>query len=193
MTPRREFKIVMIGKYAVGKTALTNRLQYAQFEEEYQPTVGAGYVSHVVSIDGEEVELQIWDTAGMDRYRSLGPIYYRDSVGAILVFDQTDRSSVDDLTIWLAAFKAVVTGESVISVAANKNDLDGKIDLNSVRQWAHENHFDFCSTSAKTGDGVTELFDNMVRNILESRIVAPDPVPVIPVEPAGPYQIAGCC
>jgi small GTP-binding protein len=172
--PVIEFKVVVIGSVAVGKTSITNRLQYSQFEEEYQPTVGAGYVSYRTSCDGQDVELQIWDTAGMERYRSLGPIYYRDAVAAIIVYDQTDQNSAEALQKWLAAFRQTVKGSAYVAIAANKDDVEEKtVDPEPIRLWATENHFDFFFTSAKNGKGVDEMFQALVRSLVASTSAAP--------------------
>jgi Ras-related protein Rab-5B len=162
-----EFKIVIIGAVAVGKTALATRLQRSNFDEDYQPTIGAGYFSHRMIVDDREVELQIWDTAGMERYRSLGPIYYRDSVAAIIVYDQNDPTTADGVKTWYEAFRTTVTGNAVVVVAANKADLECKVPQEPMEGWAHDNGFDFFCTSAKTGIGVLELFTSVVSKLLE--------------------------
>lgn len=167
--PVLEFKVVIIGSVAVGKTALVNRIQYDQFEEDYQPTIGAGYVPYRTVVDGKDVELQIWDTAGLERYKSLAPIYYRDAVAAILVYDQTDAESAGALERWLENFRATVKTEAYIAVAANKNDLDNKTAPNeSVKKWCEENGFQFIITSAKTGEGVKDLFGNLVQALVRT-------------------------
>ncbi|OHT07762.1 small GTP-binding protein [Tritrichomonas foetus] len=170
--PLLEFKVVIIGSVAVGKTALVNRIQYNQFEEEYQATIGAGYVPYRTSCEGKDVELQIWDTAGMERYKSLGPIYYRDAVGAIIVYDQTDQDSANAVKRWLEAFRATVKTPATIIIVGNKDDLENKIvPSEPMRQWAEENGFDFVLTSAKSGKNVSELFSNLVQKLVKSQSV----------------------
>lgn len=173
-----EYKVVMIGAVAVGKTALANRLQYGQFEEEYEATVGAGYISHRMTCDGKEVEIQLWDTAGMERYRSLGPIYYRDALAAIIVYDQTDQSSADAIEKWLSAFKETVKTPTHIAIVASKDDLPNKVvPVENMQNWAHEQGFDFYITSAKTGGGVSELFTGVVRGIMKMQNIDADSSP----------------
>jgi small GTP-binding protein len=183
----REFKVVVIGSVSVGKTSITNRLHYAQFEEEYQPTVGAGYVAHRASYDGQDIELQIWDTAGMERYRSLGPIYYRDALAAVIVYAQNDQPSADALSKWLASFRATVKGNAYVAIVGNKDDLEEKtVPSEPIQQWATENCFDFFLTSAKTGTGVSELFDKVIERLVQDNpveVLAPavrQPVPTAP-------------
>ena len=196
MGPAIEFKIVIIGSVAVGKTAITNRLQYQQFEEDYQPTIGAGYIPYRTTCDGKDVELQIWDTAGMERYKSLGPIYYRDAVAAIIVYDQTDQESADAINKWLDAFKGTVKEKTFIAIAANKDDLPNKVVNNDeIKNWAEENGFSFFITSAKTGTGVNEMFSTLVREVMktcQANNKAPTAAPA-PDLTAPPPTKRGCC
>jgi len=186
-----EFKIVIIGSVAVGKTAITNRLQYQQFEEDYQPTIGAGYIPYRTTCDGKEVELQIWDTAGMERYKSLGPIYYRDAVAAILVYDQTDKESADSLTKWLDGFRSTVKTPAFICVAANKDDLENKVVNNEqIKSWATENGFEFFLTSAKSGLNINEMFSTLVREVMKLQRV--EAKPVVPIASPQSNNNDGC-
>lgn len=190
--PILEFKIVIIGSVAVGKTALTNRIQYAQFEEEYQATIGAGYVPYRTNYEGQDVELQIWDTAGMERYKSLGPIYYREAVAAIIVYDQTEQDSANDVSKWLDSFRAIVKTPAYIVIVGNKDDLDNKVVSNkNMEDWAKENNFDFFLTSAKTGKNVNELFTSVVKHLVKSRSV--ETTTTQKLNEAQTNQNAGCC
>lgn len=196
MGPTIEFKIVIIGSVAVGKTAITNRLQYQQFEEDYQPTIGAGYIPYRTTCDGKDVELQIWDTAGMERYKSLGPIYYRDAVAAIIVYDQTDQESAEAINKWLDAFRGTVKTHAFIAIAANKDDLPNKVVNNEeIKNWAESNDFAFFLTSAKNGLGVNELFSTLVREVMktyQNTTKAPTTAPT-PDLTAPPKEKKGCC
>jgi small GTP-binding protein len=194
--PVLEFKVVIIGSAAVGKTSITQRLQFGQFDEEYQPTVGAGYVSYRTKHDDQDVELQIWDTAGTERYRSLAPIYYRDAVAAVVVCDQTDQSSADALEGWITNFKQNVKGPAYIAIAANKDDLEEKVvNPETVRQWAADSQFDFFVTSAKSGKGVTELFDTLIRHLVASSgpVSAAQKPPMLGQAAARNGAIGACC
>ncbi|KAH0795395.1 small GTP-binding protein [Histomonas meleagridis] len=172
--PVLEFKVVIIGSVAVGKTSLTNLIQYSHFEEEYQATIGAGYIPYRTTFEGQEVELQIWDTAGMERYKSLGPIYYRDAVAAIIVYDQTDQDSADAVSKWYGAFHATVKTPIYVVIVGNKDDLDNKVVSNeTMEEYAKANNFDFFLTSAKTGKNVNELFNSVISHLVQSKNVEP--------------------
>jgi small GTP-binding protein len=187
-----EFKIVIIGAVAVGKTAIAARLHQGIFDEEYQPTIGAGYISHRMTVEGNEVELQIWDTAGMERYRSLGPIYYRDAVAAIIVYAQNDPISAEAVNKWYEAFHGTVPGNAVIAIAANKVDLECTVPAEPIELWARENHFEFFRTSATTGLGVNELFTTVVTRLLDSQVVARSQAPLARADES-PGGLTSCC
>ena len=166
--PPLEFKVVMIGAVAVGKSAIANRLQFQIFEEDYQPTIGAGYIPYRTTFEGKEIELQIWDTAGMERYKSLGSIYYRDAKAAIIVYDQTSLDSADALQSWLTSFRATVKTPCYICIAGNKDDLPNKIvPQEKIKAWCEENGFDFFITSAKAGTGVNEMFQKLIESVVK--------------------------
>ena len=166
--PPLEFKVVMIGAVAVGKSAIANRLQFQIFEEDYQPTIGAGYIPYRTTYEGKEIELQIWDTAGMERYKSLGSIYYRDAKAAIIVYDQTSLESADALQSWLTSFRATVKTPCYICIAGNKDDLPNKIvPQEKIKAWCDENGFDFFITSAKAGTGVNEMFQKLIESVVK--------------------------
>lgn len=173
-----EFKVVMIGAVAVGKTSIANRLQFQVFEDDYQPTIGAGYIPYKTEYKGKTVELQIWDTAGMEKYKSLGSIYYRDSNAAVLVYDQSSQESADALESWLNIFKSAVKEKVFICVAANKEDIPKKVvDNAKMKEWADEMHYPFFLTSAKTGTGIQKLFDTLVELLMSENTAVTDQRP----------------
>jgi small GTP-binding protein len=153
-------RIVAIGDSSVGKTSLVNRLMEDRFSPNEQMTVGANWQPFTHSFGTERVELQIWDTAGQEHFRSLGPLYYRNAVGAIVVFDVTDRTSFDNLQNWVAAFTAVAGTNVIVVVAANKCDLEEKrtVSLKEGLDWARSRRFQIYETSAKTGQNVAAMF-----------------------------------
>ncbi|OHS92856.1 small GTP-binding protein [Tritrichomonas foetus] len=169
MSPQYEFKVVLLGSVAVGKTAIANRLQYQLFESDYQPTIGAGFIPYRTVYNDKEIELQIWDTAGMERYKGLGAIYYRDAVAAVLVYDQSNPESADSLNDWLNSLRVNVKRPCLIFIVGNKTDLStNAVDSEKMKEWCHESGFMFAQTSAKTGNGVEELFQTIIDKLLAS-------------------------
>ncbi|KAK8784590.1 hypothetical protein V5799_009044 [Amblyomma americanum] len=87
------FKVVLLGEGCVGKTSLVLRYVENKFNDKHLSTLQASYLDKRLNIAGERVHLAIWDTAGQEKFHALGPIYYRDSNGAVLVYDITDEGS----------------------------------------------------------------------------------------------------
>ena len=93
MSERVQYKVVLLGEGAVGKTSLVLRYTQNKFNPQHDSTLQAAYTSKNLTVMNHRVQLNIWDTAGQERYHALGPIYYRESHGALVVFDITDVDS----------------------------------------------------------------------------------------------------
>lgn len=159
-----EVKVVIVGDSDVGKTSLSIRYCHGDFES-HQPTIGANFLKVRVPVDGTEISLQIWDTAGQERFRSMAPMYYRGAKAAICVFDVTSEESFHRVSSWLRDLKPFADPNCVICLAGNKCDKAEKFDLTMCEELAQSMGATFTKTSALTGEGVTELFDKLSRNI----------------------------
>lgn len=96
------FKIVLLGDSGVGKSNLVFRFTKNEFNKDSKSTIGVEFATKTVQIDDNKlVKAQIWDTAGQERYRSIASSYYRGAVGALLVYDVTDRNSFNHVPMWL--------------------------------------------------------------------------------------------
>eukprot|EP00884_Botryococcus_braunii_P017335 jgi/Botrbrau1/4285/Bobra.0390s0025.1 len=153
-------KLVLLGEGRVGKTSLLARFIHDSFNAEQNATVQATFVSKKVQIDGDEVELNIWDTAGQERFHSLGPIYYRDAHAALLVFDITDADSFERAKNWVKELRMMVGPDIALTLAANKQDLEGDRAVPDAdsRSFAQLIGAGYATTSAKTGEGLTQAF-----------------------------------
>lgn len=90
-----------VGSQGVGKTSLIHRSTTGKFNHSLSSTMGAGFLTKKLTIADTKVHFQLWDTAGGERFRSLAKLYYRGALAAILVYDVTDESSLQDLKFWL--------------------------------------------------------------------------------------------
>mmetsp|Transcript_2063 Transcript_2063/g.5397 ORF Transcript_2063/g.5397 Transcript_2063/m.5397 type:complete len:134 (-) Transcript_2063:289-690(-) len=114
---QNSFKIVLLGEGRVGKTSLVLRYVNNVFSEKQQSTVQASFLTKRLSIGDRTVNLAIWDTAGQERFHSLGPIYYRDADGALLVYDTTDAESFNKVKNWVKELRKMVGPEIFICIA----------------------------------------------------------------------------
>ena len=168
-------RIVTLGESSVGKTSIINRLMNKSFDNLYQPTVGATFVLHEEYVDDNKVEMQIWDTAGQEQYKSLSPIYCRNAAAAIIIFDITNHESFLKLDEWLQLIKNASNTEPILFIAANKSDLidSRKVSEIEMNEYSTKRNIPIFYTSAKNGDGIDELFQKIAKEIVDKGFVLP--------------------
>lgn len=160
-------RVVVLGSTAVGKTSIICRIIEGTFNPTTPPTTGAGYFVYKPSNFGGK-EIQIWDTAGMERYRSMNTVYYRDALGAILTFDLTSSESFNDLDSWLEDLINATKNKPFIILVGNKSDLHDKIEvtedqiLNFCETYGGIPYF---TTSALNGEGIQRMIDALVAGL----------------------------
>ncbi|MHA2087621.1 MAG: GTP-binding protein, partial [Promethearchaeota archaeon] len=158
------FKSIVVGDGGVGKTALTLRFSKGFFTEDYKMTIGVDFHVKTISIDSNEgpirAKLQIWDTGGQERFQSIRPMYYRGSLGALLIFDLTNSSSFEHLPGWIEEVRANVKTEIPLLLVGNKSDLVDQraISLEEINKFTYDFNLYYMETSAKTGEGVGDCF-----------------------------------
>jgi len=155
-----QFKLVLLGESAVGKSSLVLRFVKGQFHEYQESTIGAAFLTQTVCLDDTTVKFEIWDTAGQERYHSLAPMYYRGAQAAIVVYDITNVDTFGKAKNWVKELQRQASPNIVIALAGNKADLANKrmIEFEEAQNYAEENSLLFMETSAKTGKSVEELF-----------------------------------
>ncbi|XP_074599142.1 ras-related protein Rab-21-like [Brevipalpus obovatus] len=122
-SPSLQFKVVLLGEGCVGKTSLISRFVENKFNESHVSTLQASFLRKTLMIEGQSVNISIWDTAGQERFHALGPIYYRDSNGAVVVYDVTDPDSLNKTKKWVKELKNILGDSVCLSVVGNKIDL----------------------------------------------------------------------
>ncbi|XP_069911042.1 ras-related protein Rab-7b isoform X1 [Oryctolagus cuniculus] len=102
MNPQKkvDLKLIIVGALGVGKTSLLHQYVHNTFYEDYQTTLGASILSKIIRVEDTTLKLQIWDTGGQERFRSVVSTFYKGSDGCILAFDVTDLESFEALDIW---------------------------------------------------------------------------------------------
>ncbi|EAY22783.1 Ras family protein [Trichomonas vaginalis G3] len=162
------FRSVTIGDSSVGKTCIVNRFLQDKFDPAEPNTIGTLYESFTDHRDGHDLEIQIWDTAGQEQYRSLGPIYYRSSLAALVVFDITNRKSFDDINEWVSEFRSVAGENTIVLLVGNKIDLPERaVEKEEAQEWATKNNCIYMETSARNGTGVKQLFTTLVDELMK--------------------------
>jgi small GTP-binding protein len=157
----RSVKVVLVGDTKVGKSCLVTRFVQGTFDRNMPATIGAAFLAKVVATSSSPVRLQLWDTAGQEKFRSLAPMYYRAAAVAVLVYDVTAKATLDDLEDWAAEIADKAPANIRLVVLGNKADLAegravpaaaGEALAKSLRAVF------YAETSAQTGEGVNEVF-----------------------------------
>ncbi len=162
-------KLTLLGSSGVGKTCIIRRYTEGDFDENNLSTSGASYSQKPLVIEGRTVTVDLWDTAGQEKYRSLGRHFYKDSYIVCLVYDITLSSSFSELKEkWYPDLKQFGEKYTVLAVVGNKCDCyeTEAVDESEARSFAQEIGATFMLTSAKTGDGIETLFDTLIRQYL---------------------------
>ena len=120
------FKLVIIGNSGVGKSCLLLRFADDTFTENFYSTIGVDFRFKCLEISERKCKLQIWDTAGQERFKTVTSAYYRGADGIIIVFDQTDKESYDNIENWIEDISKYSTDEPVKIIFANKDDVNNE-------------------------------------------------------------------
>ena len=167
-------KIVMVGQAAVGKTCIMIRFMQDKFDPFQKSTVGASYadksLKYNINNNEETVKFMIWDTSGMERYSALTRSFYADAKVAILVYDITNKSSFErGKEFW---FKEIINNcpnDVILGLAGNKIDLynQEEVSEDEARKFAESNHMIYYGTSALSGVGINDLFNDIGKKYLK--------------------------
>lgn len=161
-------KVVIIGATDVGKTSITMRYCHGSFTTPTAATIGASFLQKRILVGPlkRKMTLQIWDTAGQERFRSMAPMYYRNAKAAILVFDLHNEATFEKAKEWLHDLKHHVSDDIVLALVGNKSDCPSSFNFAVAQQFAREiGAMTFC-TSAKSGEGVNQLFERVGEQLL---------------------------
>jgi Ras-related protein Rab-2A len=163
------FKYIIIGDTGVGKSCLLLQFTDKRFQPVHDLTIGVEFGARMITIDGKQIKLQIWDTAGQEAFRSITRSYYRGAAGALLVYDITRRDTFNHLTTWLEDARQHSNSNMVIMLIGNKSDLESRREVKKEEgeAFAREHGLVFMETSAKTAANVEEAFINTAREIYE--------------------------
>ncbi|XP_043257167.1 ras-related protein Rab-21 [Colletes gigas] len=163
------FKVVLLGEGCVGKTSVALRYVEDKFNDRHISTLQASFLNKKLTINGKKVNLSIWDTAGQEKFHALGPIYYRMSNGAILVYDITDEDTFQKVKSWVKELKKMLGSEICLAIAGNKVDLekDRSVSIEEAEEYANQVGAMHFHTSAKLNQNIEEMFLNLTQQMIQ--------------------------
>ena len=164
-------KVVLIGEMGVGKTCIIEQFISNDFNQDQDSTITAQFCKKDFEFPGgEKITLDIWDTAGQEKFRALTRIFYKNAKAVIIVYSITNKQTFDEAkNYWYEQVKQNCHSDVIIAIAANKCDLyeERQVSDEEGEQFAKSIGAFFASTSAKNDSGITNLFENIAMKILE--------------------------
>ncbi len=162
------FKVLLLGDSSVGKTCFLLRYSDDTFVENHISTIGLDYRLKMINLsDNKIVKMQIWDTAGQDRFRAITKNYYKGAHGIILMFDVTSTMSFNNIKNWLIQIKENTSEKIQIILVGNKIDAVNRrvIPKEESEKVAKEYGLKYFETSAKENINVQETFSYLTKEI----------------------------
>jgi len=159
-TEPQTLRLLVIGDSAVGKSSLLLRWSNDQFNPSHITTIGIDFKVRTIEIRGKPVKLQVWDTAGQDRFKAITVSYFRGAMGILLCYDLTSQRSFDNLAMWTKAINQHAPDEVTVALLANKLDLEEErvISTQKGQVLADSIGAPFIEVSAKTNVNVDAAF-----------------------------------
>jgi len=166
----QQYKIVLLGEGCVGKTSLVLRYCQNVFNDKHLTTLQASFLKKRLNIGGKRVDLAIWDTAGQERFHALGPIYYRDSNGAVLVYDITDEDSFAKVKNWVKELRKMLGQDICLCIVGNKADMEKNrtVEQATAERYAETVGAVHFNTSAKLNRGIEEMFLDLTKRMMKA-------------------------
>ncbi|XP_012990986.2 ras-related protein Rab-25 isoform X2 [Esox lucius] len=158
------FKVVLIGESGVGKSNLLSRYTKNEFTHDSRTTIGVEFSTRTVQLDAITIKAQIWDTAGLERYRAITSAYYRGAVGALLVYDITKHLTYESVERWLKELYDHADPHIVVMLVGNKGDLGSvrTVPTEEAKDFAEKKGLLFIETSALDSTNVEDAFQEVL-------------------------------
>ncbi len=165
------YKVLLLGDSAVGKTCFLLRYSDDSFTENHISTIGLDYRLKMITLENDKiVKMQIWDTAGQDRFRAITKNYYKGAHGIVLIYDVTNLITFNNIKNWLSQIKENTTEKVKIVLVGNKIDEDHlrKVPYEEGKKLGDEYKLEFFETSAKNNIRIEDTFNYLTKEIFKS-------------------------
>ena len=162
-------KVVFVGDAGVGKTQIIDKFLNNKFSEEYFFTIGVDLFRKIIELENKKIKLQLCDTAGQEKFRSITQAYYRDSHLIVLVYAVDDKKTFENIQSWVEDVKNNTNGNPKFLLVGNKCDLEDKrqVSTDEAKKYAKDNEINFIEVSAKEGTNIEKMFNSIIQELLE--------------------------
>ena len=163
-------KFIMVGNPGVGKSTLIEKYINNRFVSQNDITIGVEYNYKIVNIDDKKIKIELWDTAGQERFNSIVRSYYRNAIAVFVVYDISNRLSYNALPRWIKILDEVDSNIKFKVLIGNKTDINTFVHVNKLEGEQVAKKFNFCAfyeTSAKNGQNIEDIFENLTKIIKE--------------------------
>ena len=169
----KKCQLLIIGDSTVGKTSILTRYTTREFNQNYLATVGLDFFKKDEIFDGKTIRIKIWDTAGQERYKALTQGYFRNAEGIMIVYDVSNLDTFENLKYWIKSIKTHINIEKdhiPTIIIGNKIDIfEREVTKEDAEKFAKEQNFQYFEASAKSGKGIDECIQYLVRKVLKSQ------------------------
>jgi len=164
-----EIKVILVGESGTGKTSLINATMGLKFQEHLETTASNNFSSKKITINNKEYVLNLWDTIGQEKFRSLTKIFIKDSKIVLLVYDITVLKTFKELDYWYKIIHDILGDEPVVGICGNKQDLisQEQVKEEDAKKYAEEKNIPFKLTSAKNPFSFNKFLEEMVKKYVE--------------------------
>eukprot|EP00002_Diphylleia_rotans_P008043 TRINITY_DN1773_c0_g1_i1.p1 TRINITY_DN1773_c0_g1~~TRINITY_DN1773_c0_g1_i1.p1 ORF type:complete len:207 (+),score=42.76 TRINITY_DN1773_c0_g1_i1:49-669(+) len=190
------FKVLIIGDSGTGKSCLMTRFVDDTYSDHFISTIGVDFKIKTLSLQEKVIKLQIWDTAGQDRFRAITQSYYHGAHGILVVYDVTNKPSFDHLQYWFGEINQHANPNVVTVLVGNKIDLvkDRVVDRAEAMALAESKSIKYLESSAKSGENVLDAFMNLITEIVTSISQTQRKSSTVQPGPGAPVRSGnGCC
>lgn len=166
-------KIVMLGDSRVGKSSILKKFISNEFSHNYITTLGIDFLQKTIMVDGINIKVQVWDTAGQEKYRTMVQSYYKSAMGIILVYDISNEESFERVQDWMRQIKVHAEEDVKIVLCGNKADLqeeERQVEQDRGAQQAADFGLPFFETSAQSGQNIEEAFEECALKIVKEKL-----------------------
>ena len=171
---RPSCKITLIGDSGVGKSSIIGRFITGFFNEEMNSTLGLNYSQKLYEKNGKKISLNLWDTAGQEKFRSLGNNFYKDSFIIIIVYDICNKASFQSIKeVWYPDIQRFGEKVNIIALVGNKKDKyeEEEVPEEEAKSYAKEIDANFFLVSANSGDGIEQMFQSLADNFFDIEFI----------------------